>query len=296
MTGLTVTTKRRRRRGRGKKRAGNGTVVRLHNVAVTEPIQLTIDANGVWAFTPFALKLEQTAMRGKGMDWAADQIKAYDLFRFTRLQVEWVPSLSAFANGTAGMYFDPDPAATAPASFQRMSGNESLKTFKVSSKMRLDIPMARMNRLPWYKSTASDTDACVGSIIMGISSGSLANTKGTVSAGFLRIIYDLELKNPTSGGAGAVLSDTSHPVAIDMARALDHLRDLAGSRSDFQYGNTIASWLQGISLPIASGNIYVQAKTTPAGREIAETQTDALQEGVDQREETPAGTSSEQSH
>lgn len=202
----------KRRKQNGKKRARpNSQVVRLRNVAITEPIQLTLNSKGAWPYTKFILKIQQADLAAKGMAWAANQIKAYDLYRFTRLSVEWISSLSDLSSGSAGMYFDPSPSAKEPSSFQALSGNMGLKTFKASSSARMDIPWSRMNRVPWYKSAGTDEECCMGAIVVGVSQGQMGNTEGTLAAGFLRIVYDLELKGPTNDVGATAIAETSYP-------------------------------------------------------------------------------------
>lgn len=155
--------------------------------------------NTTYPFGATSVNLSQAGLAKASLGWLANLMSLYDLFKFEDIELEWVPSASAFTSGSLAMYYDPTPNAQPPASYAAVSGNAGVVNTQISKPIRHRIsPTTLRGRIPWYLVESNDpTTSCQGCVIVCQSPGSIPSASGDVMLGSLWITYSIHLKNPT---------------------------------------------------------------------------------------------------
>lgn len=217
-----------------------GNIHTITNTAFVAPLRVAVTNTG-YPFTSVVVKLNRVGLASLGFGWLAKQMECYDLYRIDNLQMTWVPSLSDHASGTVCMYYDPDPSATKPTSFEQLSGNAQLKSCKATRQMSWTVPHSRMNRLPWYETKATSDTGCAGCLVLAITEGSIPLTNtASVAVGYLKVIYKFTLKNPTNSVGGAA-SVTQQLIEQSILDELEEVRQLLQRNQGSIPGDTLAA-------------------------------------------------------
>lgn len=133
--------------------------------------------------------------------WLGRTASLYDKYRIVKMKAEFISSMPFTTVGQIGMYFDSDPQAAAPTSFQQIGGgNVYAASVHVSQPLDLMVRPNQLNRLPQYQTsvpaTGGDTSGTAGKLIIANTLISTDGVATTLSLGNLWLEYEVEFYNP----------------------------------------------------------------------------------------------------
>ncbi len=202
----------------------------LRNVAMITPAPVVV-TNSTYAFSSGALAFSVSSLIKANLAWLGNYIDLFDEFRFTQVQVQWIPAASSFTTGALGFYYDPDPNAGPPTTFDSLSGNRGLVLTQVSQRASLRVPPQLLNRLPWFTAHGTTSTDTQGVFCYAFSPGNVASGSGNVTLGHFMLRYTVTCRNPTAPVVGTRQADEALPqLGQEMLAAIQQMQPEAVGR------------------------------------------------------------------
>lgn len=207
-------------------------IIDRSSVLLTQPI---VDVSQT-VFKPATTKivLSVNGLANSGAARLAAFLQLYDEFKFTRLRIRWEPALPSTTTGQVAVYYDPDPSAEVPATFEAISGNEYMRVGHIARTRVLNVPRRALNaRLNWFTRKDPGTAGTQGNVVLVTSGGTVPHATGKVALGSLWLDYEVHVRAPTSV-APATRADALPPVMlaqqqydnqVQMSRNVSMMRD-----------------------------------------------------------------------
>lgn len=175
--------------------------------------------------------------------WLSKVAKAFDNFKFRKLNVEWITSCPTTASGQYLLAYDPSPDPLEDISIRRLGGQTGAKEMPVWANRTMKATKDQLNSLPRYY-IAHDfqrgTTYNAGHFYLVHSSSQAADSV----VGSMWVDYEVELYNPTQeaseciGGRCAVVGS-----GVNMSGAITYI---SGTNYKFRYAT---GHYQGPQLP-----------------------------------------------
>lgn len=176
----------------------NRAIIERNSVLLIAP-NVTV-TNTVYPFASQVIKINADDLASTGAARLASFLQLYDEFKFTRLSLRWEAALPSTSTGQVAMYYDPDPNAEIPTSFEQVSGNKFLRVGHVARSQRLQVPdsVQRQARFNWFTRKKTDEQGTQGAVVVAFSPGTVPHAAGKVGLGSLWLDYTVMVRAPTS--------------------------------------------------------------------------------------------------
>lgn len=199
-----VSNQLRVRQSKPKLTSGQGVVRITHKELIGDVTNVAGLQTSLFFSTSGASIFQVNPQCGSTFNWLSTIANCYDMYRFRRARLVYVPLCSTATAGRILLGYDPDSTDSVPQDRQSLANTHCATEGSVWGTQYLDLELSDTNK--WYYANQVDVnnggDAYLdqGQVFWAVWSGAAGGAIGEVY-----IMYDIELKNPQapSGGISA---------------------------------------------------------------------------------------------